>query len=108
MTDQSNPSVFHDDWRACLREQYMTVVREQDHRTLQSLAQLMVHDLGFTEAELAELRVMATMHVDDVADDFVPDLKVLEPEPQPVPMPQVYEDDDDDEEDDDIVQLSLF
>lgn len=108
MTNQSNPSVFNDDWRACLREQYMYVVRTNETKTQQSLAELMIHDLNFTDAELAELRVLATMHVDDVAEDFVPDLEVLnvETEPQIVSVPQVYDDDEDDE--DDFVQLSMF
>ncbi|MBZ0292509.1 MAG: hypothetical protein K8L99_08060 [Anaerolineae bacterium] len=71
-------NVFADDWRDCLREQFMHVVRSGDDITLPSLTRVM-HDVGFTDEELAELRVRATMHVDDVDEDFVPDMDVLEP-----------------------------
>jgi hypothetical protein len=107
--NQSNPSIFNDDWRTCLREQYMHVIRTGDQATLPSLTALMISELNFTEAELVELRVMATMHVDDVAEDFVPDLNVLrQAAPQPVPVPQIVEEDEDDDDEDDFVQLSLF
>ena len=75
-------NVFADEWRDCLREQYLYVVRENDHKTLVSLTQVLL-DVGFTEAELRELQVIATMHVDDVAPDFVPDMDVLEPRIHP-------------------------
>lgn len=72
-------SVFADEWRACLREHFMDVVRNRDRSTEKSLISVM-HEVGFSESELAELRVRATMHVDDAPEDFVPDLEVLEVE----------------------------
>lgn len=99
----SNQSVFADDWRMCLREHYMYVVRENDARKLQSLNNLM-HDMGFDDTELAELRVLATMHVDDVSEDFMPDLNALDAQPQPVPQVN----DGDEHDDEDYIQLSLF
>mgnify|MGYP007029336588 CR=1 FL=1 len=69
-------SIFFDEWIKSLREQYKYVIRNNDTVTLPSLTDVM-HDVGFTDDELAQLRVQATMHVDDVADDFVPDLNVL-------------------------------
>jgi hypothetical protein len=37
-----------------------------------------MHDAGFTDTELAELRVLATLRTEDVADDFVPEAAILE------------------------------
>jgi len=70
-------SIFFDEWIKSLREQYKYVIRNNDQVTLPSLTEVM-HDVGFTDDELAHLRVEATMHIDDVSDDFVPDLKVLD------------------------------
>lgn len=79
-------SIFFDEWIKSLREQYKYVIRNNDQVTLPSLTAVM-HDVGFTDDELAQLRVEATMHVDDVAEDFVPDLKVLEPTQAGQPHP---------------------
>jgi hypothetical protein len=64
-------SVFADDWRACLREHYMHVVRTDDRVTLPSLT-LVMHEVGFSDDDLAELRVLATMRADDMPADYVP------------------------------------
>jgi len=69
-------SVFSEDWRACLREQYKHVIRENDQITLPSLTSVMQR-VGFSDDELAQLRVEATMRADEVAEDFVPDLEIL-------------------------------
>jgi len=61
-----------------MREQYKHVIRTDDQKTLVSLTKVM-HRVGFGEDELAQLRVEATMHVDDMPDDFVPDMEVLQP-----------------------------
>ncbi len=73
-------NVFADEWRACLRAHYMHVVRSGDHVTEPTL-RVVMHSAGFSDDELAELRVRATLHVDDVGTDFVPDLDVLTPSP---------------------------
>jgi len=70
-------SIFFDEWIKSLREQYKYVIRNNDQVTLSSLTEVM-HDVGFTDDELAQLRVQATMHVDDVGADYVPDMQVLE------------------------------
>ena len=70
-------SIFADEWRDCLKAHYSYVVREQDVRTERTLRGVM-HNVGFTEEELNELRVRATMHVDDVGAEFVPDLDILQ------------------------------
>ncbi|MBL8117423.1 MAG: hypothetical protein J0L63_03895 [Anaerolineae bacterium] len=72
-------NVFEAEWRACLEAHYVYVVRNHDTVTEPSLT-LVMKNAHFTDAELAELRVRATMHVDDVGADFVPDLDVLEAE----------------------------
>ena len=77
-------SVFLDEWLRSLREQYKHVVRSNDRVTLPTLTAVM-QNVGFGEEELAQLRVEATMHVDDVPPDFKPDLEILTPSPAPHP-----------------------
>ncbi|MBI1282266.1 MAG: hypothetical protein GC179_29335 [Anaerolineaceae bacterium] len=69
-------NVFADDWVDCLESHYMHVIRNKDKVTEPSLSVVM-HSAGFSDKQLAELRVRATMHVDDTGTDFVPDLDVL-------------------------------
>lgn len=64
--------IFADDWRDCLREQYKYVIRQQDWRTEATLIQVL-HDVGFQDAELAALRLEATMRAEDMPDDYVPE-----------------------------------
>lgn len=71
-------SVFFEEWLRSLREQYKYVVRKQDAITLPTLTAVM-QEAGFSEAELTQLRVEATMHVDDVGGDFVADMNLLSP-----------------------------
>lgn len=75
-------NIFADEWRDCLRAHYMYVVRTEDHVTLPTLTVVM-HQAGFNDSELAELRVRATLRTEQVSDDFVPDLEVLETAPPP-------------------------
>lgn len=69
-------SVFHDEWLRSLREQYKHIVRADDRVTLSSLTAVL-HNVGFRDDELAQLRIEATMHIDDVGDDFSADLDIL-------------------------------
>ncbi|MBK8023347.1 MAG: hypothetical protein IPK19_18425 [Chloroflexi bacterium] len=69
-------SPFADDWRECLRAHYQYVVRANDRRTLETLTRVL-NQVGFEEDELSELYVRATMHVDDAAEDFTPDMTVV-------------------------------
>ena len=71
------PSPFTDDWRDCLRAHYQQVVRNQDHVTERTLVGVL-HEVGFTESEMAELKVLATLRADELPADFVPDLEVLQ------------------------------
>ena len=70
-------SIFADEWRACLRAQYKHVVRVNDSTTRESLTGIML-EIGFTDSELAELSVEATMRAEDMPDDFLPDMTILE------------------------------
>lgn len=83
-------NVFADEWRECLQAHYIHVIRNRDKVTEPSLTVVM-HQAGFSDSELAQLRVRATMHVDDVGADFVPDLTVLEDfTPETHDEPQVF------------------
>jgi hypothetical protein len=77
-------NVFADEWRDCLRAHYMHVVRTEDHVTLPTLTVVM-HQAGFNDSELAELRVRATLRTEQVANDFVPQLDVLADAPDDAP-----------------------
>lgn len=70
-------SIFTDEWRRCLRAHYMDVIQRNDQITLKSLVRVM-HDTGFNDDELAELRIRATMRADEMPDDFVPDPRVFQ------------------------------
>ncbi len=72
---QNNP--FAEEWRRCLREHYKYIIHTQDTVTEKSLV-IVMQQVGFSESELAELRVEATMRADAMPDDFVPDMQALE------------------------------
>ncbi len=76
-----NQSVFGEEWRDCLRAHYTQVVRNQDTGTERSLHGVML-EAGFREDEIAQLSLRATMHVDNVGADFVPDMDILEAKPE--------------------------
>ncbi len=71
------PSIFDDEWRACQREYYKHTVRAGDSRRRAQMADAL-RSVGFSEEELSALYLAATMHVDDMPDDFLPDLDSLE------------------------------
>jgi hypothetical protein len=115
-------SPFADDWRSCLRAHFIHVIRTNDVRTEPTLTGVLLK-AGFSEAELRDLKLCATMHVDDVPADFVPDLEILQPETAPEPtvftavdVPGAVETQPDEDledeppphQDDGPVQLSLF
>ncbi|MEQ8672039.1 MAG: hypothetical protein RLP44_07870 [Aggregatilineales bacterium] len=76
-------SVFSESWRECLREHYKQVVRNDDFVTKRSLVPVL-HHVGFTEDELRQLEIMATMRADGLPEDFVPDLEILAEKPEPL------------------------
>ncbi len=52
MSDEQN--VFYDEWRDCLAEHYIYVVRTQDHLTEPTLRTILL-DTGFTPDEIDKL-----------------------------------------------------
>lgn len=68
----SDGRIFADDWRDTLREQYKYVIQQGDTRTEETLTQVL-HEVGFTDDDLAALRLEATMRAEDMPDDYVPD-----------------------------------
>ncbi|MEM6530455.1 MAG: hypothetical protein AAF653_19305 [Chloroflexota bacterium] len=70
-----NRSPFADDWRESLREHYKDVTRRNDTLTEKTLVGVM-HDVGFTDDELRQLKLEATMRAEDLQGDFVPDLNL--------------------------------
>lgn len=67
------PSVFQSDRIACLLAQYRDVARGGDRVRLGHVAQVL-RDEGFSEEQIVRLYIEATMHIDDVPEDFTPDL----------------------------------
>lgn len=65
MGESGNP--FDEDWRDCLREHYMDVIRRHDLVTMKTLPGVM-HEVGFDDDDLDILRIYATMR-DDTQDD---------------------------------------
>lgn len=88
MMAERRSSVFTSEWRRCLKEHYKYVVQSQDEATEKTLTPIMQR-IGFTEAELSGLYRDATQRVEDLPEDFMPDLeKALPPED---PKPSVPE-----------------
>ncbi|PJF21239.1 MAG: hypothetical protein CUN56_12090 [Phototrophicales bacterium] len=79
-------SIFSDEWRRCLREQYKHVIRNQDNITKASLT-VVLNQLGFGEDELKQLELEATIRTEDTPDDFKPNLDILQSQP-PTPPKQ--------------------
>ncbi|MBN8637060.1 MAG: hypothetical protein J0M07_17160 [Anaerolineae bacterium] len=76
-------SPFSEDWRDCLKAHYTHVIRTNDVRTEKTL-RTVLHECGYNDAQINEWYVLATMHVDDVDPDFVPDLELVQAEAAPV------------------------
>ncbi len=70
-------SPFQDDWKQNLTEHYKQIV-QTGNSTQRENGKLMMQQAGFTEKEISALYIEATMHLDDVPRDFVPDANMLE------------------------------
>ncbi|GAB1421725.1 hypothetical protein MASR2M15_19070 [Anaerolineales bacterium] len=76
MTEESKRnSVFENDWRLCLQEQYMSVIRTEDHITKVSLTPLML-EMGFSESDLEMMYIKATMRADVMPEDYLPSISL--------------------------------
>jgi hypothetical protein len=73
-------SIFAQDWRDCLEEHYKDVVQRNDTLTEKTLVQVL-HDVGYRDDDLRQLKLEATMRTEDLQGDFVPQLELDEAEP---------------------------
>lgn len=74
--EMSQRSIFNEEWRRCLREHYKYVVRQGDTLTEKSLQRVLYSpSAGFTEDELKQLYLEATLRTEDLPDGFVPDIE---------------------------------
>jgi hypothetical protein len=70
-------SIFFEEWRRCLEAHYKDVVRRRDLLTEKTLQGVMMR-VGFREDDLRSLYLQATLHVDDIGADFVPNFDYVE------------------------------
>ncbi|GAB4568864.1 MAG: hypothetical protein Kow0077_00420 [Anaerolineae bacterium] len=68
-----NQSIFHEDWRDCLKAHYMYVVQHDDRVTEPSLHEILLR-VGFSEDEIREMAIRAKMRDTDAAPDELPGL----------------------------------
>ncbi len=80
-------SPFADDWRECLSTHYQYTIRNQDAVTERTLTDVM-RRIGFSDQQLAELRVLATMRAEEMPPDYVPDMDLLTTLAQAEQQPQ--------------------
>jgi hypothetical protein len=73
MTEQN---IFAEEWRRCLREHYKYIIKESDKVTEQTLVTVL-HRVGFTENELRQLYMEATIRAEDMSGDVLPDVQKL-------------------------------
>ncbi|MCU0511230.1 MAG: hypothetical protein MUE40_01540 [Anaerolineae bacterium] len=69
-------SIFFEEWRRCLCEHYRHVIRTGDDVTRRSLVKVLER-VGFTDDELRQLYLEATLRAEDMPADFVPDAAQL-------------------------------
>lgn len=81
--------IFAQEWRDCLKAHYQYVIRENDGVTLRTLVKVL-HAVGFTDDDLSQLRIEATMRADAMPDDYVPEEVIAQAE-SAVEAPLVYD-----------------
>ncbi len=67
-------SIFHDDWRACLRAHYLHVIRSGDRVTEPTL-RAVLERVGFSEDEIRQMAIEARMRDTDAHPDDLPGLE---------------------------------
>jgi hypothetical protein len=89
-----NQSIFADAWRDCLREHYKHAIQNDPNpRNLETLKTVLLRPNGdqppiFTESELRQLYVEATMRVDQMPDGFMPEELLQEMQIEEMVEPQ--------------------
>ncbi len=92
-----NQSIFADQWRDCLREHYKNAIQNDPNpRNLESLKTVLLRPNGnqppiFTESELKELYIQATMRAEEMPDGFLPEamMEALQDEFEAQSQPEV-------------------
>lgn len=69
-------NIFAEEWRRCLREHYKYVIRQHDKVTEKTLVGVL-HRVGFTDDDLRQLYLEATLRTEDMRGDSLPDLHKL-------------------------------
>lgn len=70
-------SPFADDWHAAQEQHFQHILRTGDAGARRDAIALM-QQAGYDEAAIQALYIRATMHMDDIPPDFVPDMEVIE------------------------------
>lgn len=73
----SSPSPFADDWHDAQEAHFTHISRVGDAEAREK-ARAALTQAGYSDAQISELYVEATMHQDDLADDFLPDMSMIE------------------------------
>jgi len=71
------PSPFRDDWHDAQEAHFQYISRVGDAHQ-RAAARAAMAQAGYSEEEIAQLYVAATMHQDDLPDGFVADVEVIE------------------------------
>lgn len=83
-------SIFFEEWRRCLGEQYKFSVRRDDQITLKTLVPTLQR-LGFSDEDLRQLYFEATLRADELPEDFLPEVPDFSPpEPEALPAFQAH------------------
>jgi len=67
--------IFADDWREALEAHYRDVVRRNDQQAEETLKGIL-NSVGFTDDDLRQMKLEATMRAEDLQGNFVPQLDV--------------------------------
>lgn len=73
----STPSPFSTDWHAAQAAHFMHTCRTGNAQA-RAAAREAMSQAGYSDDEIAKLYIAATMHQDDLPDDFTPDVAVIE------------------------------
>ena len=75
------PSIFDDDWHDCLTEHYKQVVSTEGASRRTDTREVM-EQIGYSKGDLSSLYIEATLHIDVLPEDFVPDAEMIEAQRQ--------------------------
>lgn len=95
----SRENIFADEWRECLREHYKNVIQnDKNPRNLESVRKAFLRPNGerpaiFSESELQQFQIEATMRTENMSDDAIQELLAeAETAFTPTPEPTLVDD----------------